>query len=72
MKIKTVKKKDWIINKTIIGAEPWYVCGKYAGMVIMRRAPKIGRIISLTTRQLCNFRKLDFKTEYTIKELFNA
>jgi len=55
MKLKDVKKGMWIINTKVSGATPWYVCGKYTGMVITRRGPKVGKLTALTVRQLCSF-----------------
>lgn len=60
MKIREVKKGDWIINTKIPEATPWWVCCKYTGMIAMRRAPKKGKLTAITTRQLCDFKKIDY------------
>ena len=66
MKFSAVKKGDWIISK-LLGATPWFVCFKYTGFAVIRKAPKVGKLISITERQLCNFRKLDLTTTERIK-----
>jgi len=58
MKFKEVKKGDWIINTKVSESSPWWVCNKYTGMVIIQRKPKDGKMIALTTRQLCDFIKV--------------
>ena len=60
MKIKDVKKGDWIVNTKISDSTPWWVCFKYTGMIAMRRAPKKGKLTALTARQLCGFKKIDY------------
>lgn len=57
MKIKDVKKGDWIINTKIPESRPWLVCCKYTGMIAMRRGLKKGKLTALTARQLCGFRR---------------
>jgi len=57
VRISEIKTGDWIINFKIKRAKPWYVCGKYTGFVVMRRRPKIGKIISLMPGQLRDFKK---------------
>ncbi len=57
MKFKEVSKGDYIINTKVLESTPWYVCGKYTGMVIIRRNPKVGKLTALTTRQLLDFQK---------------
>jgi len=52
LKLKDVTKGSWIINRNIPDAAPWYVCGKNSGMVIIRRGPKIGKLLALTAGQL--------------------
>jgi hypothetical protein len=59
MKIKDLKKGDWIINTKIEGSKPWYVCNaNYNGMVLIRRDPKIGRLTTLLPGQLRAFLKI--------------
>lgn len=60
MKLKDIKKGDWIINTKIPESTPWWVCYKYTGMTVIRRKPKIGKLTVITTRQLCNFKKIDY------------
>ena len=59
MKLKEVKKGDWIINAEVQGAKKWLVVCKYAGMAVIRRGPKRGKLTALTARQLCGFKKFD-------------
>ncbi len=58
MKFKEVQKGDYIINTKVLEATPWWVCGKYTGMVIIRRKPKVGKLTALTQKQLCDFKKV--------------
>lgn len=55
MKIKDVTKGSWIVNQSLPNAAPWYVCGKHSGMVIVRRGPKVGKLVALTIVQLRAF-----------------
>lgn len=48
MKIKEIKKGDWIINTKVPNAKPWIVCYKYAGFVAMSRSPKKGKLTAIT------------------------
>lgn len=57
MKLKDVVKGDWILNRNIPEAKPWFVCCKYSGMVVVRRAPKIGKLTAISARQLRDFEK---------------
>ncbi len=57
MRISEVKKGDWIINFKVKNSRPWYYCGKYNGMAIIRRGPKIGKITVLALGQLRDFKK---------------
>ena len=59
MKLKDVTKGSWIVNREIPNAAPWYVCGKYAGVAIVRRGPKKGKLMALTAGQLRAFEMTD-------------
>ena len=61
MKFKEIYKGDWIINIKVKKSIPWLVVGKYTGMVIIRRGIKVGKLTALTTRQLCDFVKIDYQ-----------
>lgn len=64
MKFHEVKKGDYIINAKMPEAKPWWVIGKYTWMVVIRRKPKIGKLIALTVRQLRDFEKYDKSRKY--------
>lgn len=55
MKFKEIKKGDYIINVTIPEATPWYVINKLNGIVLIRRNPKVGKLIILKQGQLREF-----------------
>ena len=55
VKMREVKKGDWIVNSKIPEAEPWWVVQKYTGMITVRRGPKTGEVVAITTRQLHDF-----------------
>lgn len=61
MKFREVKKGMYIINIKTLGSSPWWVANKYTGMVIIRRRPKVGKMVALTTRQLCQFIEIDIR-----------
>ena len=50
-----IKRNDRVVNVKVSEARPWYVIGKYTGMIIVRREIKVGKMIALTTRQLKEF-----------------
>ena len=52
-----IKKGDWIINHKVPNSKPWYVIGKEYGFVLIRRRPKVGRLIALQQGQLRDFKK---------------
>lgn len=60
MKLKDIKKGDWIINTKVPEFTPWWVCYKYTGMAIIRRAPKKGKLTAITAKQLFAFKKIDY------------
>jgi hypothetical protein len=57
MRLRDIKKWDYIVNAKIPGCKPWLVLYKSTGMVVVRRGPKIGKITGITSRQLCDFVK---------------
>ena len=61
MRFREIKKGDYIINIKVPEARPWYVINKWNGMVLIRRKPKIGKIITLQPRQLREFCFLSVK-----------
>jgi hypothetical protein len=71
MRIKDVKKGDWIINTKIPESAPWWVCCKYTGMIAIRRAPKKGKLTALTSRQLCALEKVDY-LKFMVEKLYGV
>ena len=63
MKIQDSKKGNYIINTKIKNARPWWVVYKYTGMIIVRRGPKVGKVVAITARQLTQFKKHEEKDE---------
>lgn len=59
MTYKEIKKDTYIINVAIPEATPWYVINKLSGMVLIRRRPKVGKLVALMPGQLKAFKSYD-------------
>ena len=62
MTYREIKKGDWIYNTKCRDPKsycrkPWYVNSKWNGFVLIRRRPKVGKLVALAPGQLRIFAK---------------